>query len=199
MILLASEIIADYWPMRTFIHHNPLHGLEYLPFEEAVSRAQRLLDGKAYLSVEIFRDYFRSGRILPDQLDAALTARVENSHVQLGAHDVTLGSVLRACMLQDLSPPPGDRFQTVLDRYPDRNTIKSLASHLSSAVKPPQALRSTPEEPHLGRTLMLSSWCDRTLGTEIGEQINRELVKWCEAFLDEGHATWPMPRREKGF
>ena len=82
MILMASEIIADYWPMRTFVHHNPLHGLEYLPFEEAVSRAQRLLDGKAYLSVEIFRDYFRSGRILPDQLDAALTARVENSHLQ---------------------------------------------------------------------------------------------------------------------
>ena len=36
-------------------------------------------------------------------------------------------------------------------------------------------------------------------GTEIGEQINRELIKWCEAFLDEGHATWPMPGREQGF
>jgi uncharacterized protein len=199
MILLASDIIADYWPMRTFVHHNPLHGLEYLRFEEAVSRAQRLLDSKAYLSVEIFRDYFRAGRILPHHLDAALKARAEDRHIQLGAHDVMLRDVLRACMLQDLSPPPGDRFQTVLDRYPDRNTIKSLAAHLSSAVKPPQAWQTTPEEPHLGRTLMLSSWCDRTLGTEIGEQINRELVKWCEAFLDEGHATWPMPRREKGF
>ena len=46
---------------------------------------------------------------------------------------------------------------------------------------------------------MLATWCDRTLGTEIGEQINREMIKWCEAFLDEGHATWPMPGREKGF
>jgi hypothetical protein len=25
------------------------------------------------------------------------------------------------------------------------------------------------------------------------------MTKWCEAFLDEGHATWPMPGREKGF
>lgn len=199
MILLASEIIADYWPMRTFVHHNPLHGLEYLPFEEAVSRAQQLLDSKGYLSVEIFRDYFRSGRILPDQLDAALAVRAENSHVQLGAHDVTFGEVLRACMLQDLSPPPADTLGTLLERHPDRNTIKSLARHLLSAVKPPQAWQSTAGESHLGRTLMLSSWCDRTLGTEISEQINRELVKWCEAFLDEGHATWPMPRREKGF
>ena len=35
LIRLASEIIADYWPMRTFVHHNPLHGLENLSFERA--------------------------------------------------------------------------------------------------------------------------------------------------------------------
>lgn len=199
LILLASEVIADYWPMRTFVHHNPLHGLEYLHFEEAISRAQRLLDSKGYLSVEVFRDYFRSGRILPDQLDVALEARAETRHVQLGDHDVTLGAVLRACMLQDLSPPPDDMFATLLERHPERNAIKSLANHLTSAAKPPQSWRAAAEQGDLGRTLMLASWCDRTLGTAIGEQINRELVKWCEAFLDEGHATWPMPRREKGF
>ena len=199
LILLASEVIADYWPMRTFVHHNPLHGMEYLHFEEAISRAQRLLDGKGYLSVEVFRDYFRTGRILPDQLDAALKSRAENRHVQLGAHDVTLGAVLRARMLQDLSPPPDDSFATLLERHPERNAIKSLANHLTSAAKPPPSWRDTAEQGDLGRTLMLSSWCDRTLGTAIGEQINRELVKWCEAFLDEGHATWPMPGREKGF
>ncbi|HEX6174424.1 MAG TPA: DUF2309 domain-containing protein [Candidatus Binatia bacterium] len=199
LVLLASEVIADYWPMRTFVHHNQLHGLEYLHFEEAVSRARRLLDAKGYLSVEVFRDYFRSGRILPDQLDGVLKARAENRHVQLAAHDVTLGAVLRACMLQDLSPPPADTFGTLLERHPNRTAIETLASHLLPAMKLPQSGPGAAEQPYLGRTLMLASWCDRTLGTEIGEQINRELVKWCEAFLDEGHATWPMPRREKGF
>src|SRR5918993_3090023 len=198
LILLASEVIADYWPMRTFVHHNPLHGLEYLDFEEAVSRAQRLLNGKGYLSVEIFRDYFRSGRILPDQLDAALKARAENRHVQLGAHDVTLGAVLRACMLQDLCPPPAGTFDTLLERHPDRTAIKSLASQLLPAMKLPQNRQGAAEQRDLGRTLTLASWCDRSLGTEIAEEINRELVKWCEAFLDEGHATWAMPGREKG-
>jgi uncharacterized protein YbcC (UPF0753/DUF2309 family) len=46
--------------------------------------------------------------------------------------------------------------------------------------------------------MTLSSWCDRTLGTHIVQQINDELIKWCEAFLDEGHATWSMPTRDQG-
>ena len=28
VVKLAGEVIAQYWPMRTFVHHNPLHGLE---------------------------------------------------------------------------------------------------------------------------------------------------------------------------
>ena len=45
LVNLAGEVIAYYWPMRTFIHHNILHGLEYLEFEEAVQQGQRFLGG----------------------------------------------------------------------------------------------------------------------------------------------------------
>ena len=51
---------------------------------------------------------------------------------------------------------------------------------------------------HLGRWLTLSHWCDDTLGTQIVRQINDQLIKWCEAFLDEAHAAWPMPETGKG-
>jgi hypothetical protein len=49
----------------------------------------------------------------------------------------------------------------------------------------------------LGRRCTLAAWCDRTLGTQITEQINREMIKWCEAFLDEEHAAWSMPGGRK--
>ena len=42
MIYVASEQIPFFWPMRTFIHHNPLHGLEDLPFDQAVVEGKRL-------------------------------------------------------------------------------------------------------------------------------------------------------------
>lgn len=29
--------------------------------------------------------------------------------------------------------------------------------------------------------------------------VNRQLIKWCVTFLDEGQATWVMPNRKKGF
>jgi uncharacterized protein YbcC (UPF0753/DUF2309 family) len=68
-VQLAGEVIARYWPMRTFIHHNPLHGLERLHFDEAVKRGTQLFSGRGYLSNEIFRRYVKHGRI-PEDLRA---------------------------------------------------------------------------------------------------------------------------------
>jgi len=42
-------------------------------------------------------------------------------------------------------------------------------------------------------------WCDLVFDSNLEDRVNNELIKWCEAFLDEGHATWSMPGREKGF
>jgi hypothetical protein len=71
-IRLASEVIAQYWPMRTFVHHNPLHSLEYLPFAETVRRGHQFLGGNGYLPGDVYRRYLKSGRILVRHIDEAL-------------------------------------------------------------------------------------------------------------------------------
>ncbi len=199
LVRLASENIAYYWPMRTFVHHNPLHGLEQMTFETAVEKAQQSHGSAGYLSNESFRAYFASGRILPRHLDSVLKPRALPEQIKLGARDINHVEVLRACMLGDISIPPDDKLEVQLARHPDRRVIALLADHLSSIpiASPAQA---KPEQPlRVGHTELLASWCDRSLGTQIGDQINREMIKWCEAFLDEGHATWKMPERDSGF
>jgi uncharacterized protein YbcC (UPF0753/DUF2309 family) len=197
LIRLASDIIGYYWPMRTFVHHNPLHGLEDMRFDDAIRHARQTLGGNGYLPNELFRDYCRSGRILPRELDAALKIHARDGDVRVGAVDVRHFDVLKIHLLHGIASPPDDNFAAALERAPERLTIAALADRLSSVLAP----SPLPVENASGSitTELLSTWCDRVLGTQIAEQTNREMIKWCEAFLDEGHATWPMPNREKGF
>ena len=204
LIRLSSEVIAQYWPMRTFVHHNPLHSLEYLRFDETVERGRRLLGGNGYLSGEIYRAYVQEGRIALRHLDAALAALAREAHVTLGSRRVSHGEVLRACLTQGLCVPVEEPFDALLAHGPDQPLIETLADHLASMVTCPSlhermAAAVREDGASLGHSVTLSKWCDRALGTEIVEQVNGELIKWCEAFLDEGHATWPMPGRERDF
>ena len=202
VVRLAGEVIAQYWPMRTFVHHNPLHSLEYLPFEETVRRGKQFMDGSGYLPSCQYRAYYAAGRILQEDLDIALKPLACESQVLIGSQKLTHADVLRACLIEGLCDPIVEPLDTQL---PDasQELIDSLAKKLL-LVMPVRDLSKRIEAivqddvADLGRWLTLSHWCDDTLGTQIVRQINEQLIKWCEAFLDEGHATWAMPEREKG-
>jgi uncharacterized protein YbcC (UPF0753/DUF2309 family) len=207
LIRLSSEIIAHYWPMRSFVHHNPLHGLERLHFEEAVRLGDQLLDGKGYLSDQAFREYFRNGRILREQIEAVLKPLARDKYVLVGKSRVGHLDVLRVCLLDGIrsaSALDEGILQSMIDESPDRSFIETLANHLDPVLKPPalrERIQNRLEEDRtaIGRRWTLSDWCDRVLGAQIRDRTNVELIKWCEAFLDEGHAAWPMPDRDKGF
>ena len=202
-IRLASEVIGQYWPMRTFVHHNPLHSLEYLPFDETVQRGRQYLGGAGYLSGEQYRSYLRSGRIQIHHLDEALKPLALRQFLTLGPCRISNHEVLRACLTHGPSAPTYEPLDVLLDHGPGEEQVETIAEHLALLTAPTLQDRLTAtlqkDQAVLGRYQTLSGWCDQTLGTQIGAQINAELIKWCEAFLDEGHATWSMPGREAGF
>ena len=204
IVRLAGEVIARYWPMLTFVHHNPFHSLEYLPFDETVRRGRRFLGGEGYLSGKTYRGYLRSGRILLRHVDEALRPLAREDSVIVGPCRIAHREVLRACLTHGLCVAAEEPFDALLDHGSTEELITALADHLSPVLNAPTvedqiatAVREDTET--LGRYITLSHWCDRTLGTHIVTLVNTELIKWCEAFLDEGHATWPMPGREHGF
>ncbi|MGH8628168.1 MAG: putative inorganic carbon transporter subunit DabA, partial [Gammaproteobacteria bacterium] len=72
LIAEACEPIAQFWPMKNFVHHNPIHGLEHLPFDKAVREAKHLLGGNGYLSNKEYRQLYREGRITAEGVIRAL-------------------------------------------------------------------------------------------------------------------------------
>ena len=73
IVLNASEPIAPFWPMRTMVAQNPLHGLEYLPFDQAVRKGKDLLGGNGYLANKEYRQFYRSGGITKESFKCAFT------------------------------------------------------------------------------------------------------------------------------
>ncbi|MBS0170660.1 MAG: DUF2309 domain-containing protein [Nitrospira sp.] len=193
---LAGEAIASYWPMRTFIHHNPLHGLEDLPFDQAVKRGEQLLGGKGYLPSGLYRRYLAQGRIRPDDLTQVLAPLAGDRQVMFAGRPLSHLELLRLSMMHGLGDP-------TLDSQASDEATDHLATWLTSTVGDSRALQPEALLPwelvDLCSQETLSSWCDRTAGTSIVADINEQMVKWCGVFLDEGEASWVMPERQHTF
>lgn len=189
----ASLVIAHYWPMTGFVHHNPIRSLETYPFEEAVRRGKRFVGGEGYLRNEAYRRFVESGRIDAAHVDTALARRAGEADVSVGNATVSHLDVLRAHLMHGITAPAPESLEAIVRRSPDATAIRALSTGLVGIPG---------QEPHidqLGRDVSFSTWCDARLHTRVGWLVDREMIKWCEAFLDEGHASWAMPDRTQGF
>ncbi len=197
-VQLAGEAVAPYWPMRTFIHHNPLHGLESLPFEQAVQQGRELFGGHGYLPNQEYRRQVADRRITEHEVRVALEPMAQDKDVTFGGRRLSHLDILAVSMLHGVT----EALSVAAVGETDRAAADRVASWLESAgVMGPLGLGmpSGSESGLVPAREPLSVWCDRTCGTAVVETINRELVKWCSAFLDEGEAGWSMPGREHTF
>jgi uncharacterized protein YbcC (UPF0753/DUF2309 family) len=189
----ASLVIAHYWPMTGFVHHNPIRSLEAYPFDEAVRLGKRFVGGEGFLSNETYRRFVQSGRIAPGHIDGALEGLATEEDLSLGGASVRQFDVLRAHLLEGITAPAPDNLTALVEQSSQRTAIEALAGRLEPGNGKPEA------RVRIGHDMHLADWCDQRLHTQIASLIDREMIKWCEAFLDEAHATWGMPEREHGF
>jgi len=189
----ASVVIAHYWPMRSFVHHNPIRHLEIYPFEEAVRIARRFVGGRGYLPNDMYRNLVTSGRIAGKHLTAAIAAIAADESLKLGDRTVKRFDVLRAHFLEGITSSADETVAALVERSGASERIRNLSQKL-----PKQTSLET-QAPRIGADMTLATWCDNTLHTQVNWLIDREMIKWCEAFLDEEHAAWAMPKRDQGF
>lgn len=114
MVTMAGEVLPFFWPMRNFIHHNPLHGLEHLPFEQAVAEACRLFHARGWLRRTEYQQMLADGDIDPEVLQTLVSEQVEawlsQDSVRADPEAAALLRRLLMAMLTELDQPaPGDR------------------------------------------------------------------------------------------
>ncbi|RRQ21181.1 DUF2309 domain-containing protein [Thiohalobacter thiocyanaticus] len=190
MTYVAGEPIPFFWPMRAFIHHNPLHGLEHLPFEEAVAQGARLFHCRCRLPRQQYQAYLAAGSIDPTRLEIAVAAfaagRDPAPGIDLPAWLMTLLTRIErpVAATGGLAGPAdvraalsGGRPQTQIDQD---DLIERLRTELLGDRPVYEAV-------------------DALYGTGIGAELDELVIKSCLDFFDEGQSVWAMPQRSRGF
>ncbi len=190
MVHMAAEPIPNFWPMRTFIHHNPLHGLEDLPFPEAVERGEELFHGRGFLPRADYQRLFNEGRVDRDTLEASVAAALEKRPAlqAIGGQDLL-------CTLLTERPDPVVTKRTVAD-------LDDVAAALHDRADEPASMNVETLAERLRGCFPAErpfyEALDLLYGTRIGETLDELLIKTCLDFFDEGQSAWQMPGREQG-
>ena len=215
----ASVVIAHYWPMTGFVHHNPIRGLEIHPFKEAVKLGERFVKGRGFLTNEQYRDLLTAGRIDTKHLENAISSRAKDEHLEIAGKKISNLEVIRTHLLLGITAPSNDTIEALVDNEPSVGTeilslmqsssenkplqITDKSSHSTSIREIAKLLEPKVEQENeaskIGKDVTFLTWCDNNFHKELTWLVDRELIKWCGAFLDEGHGTWAMPDRDKGF
>ena len=203
-IIKACKPVSHYWPMKTFIHHNPLHGLEDLHFEKAIEEAERIFGGHGYLPNRIYRDYYKQGRITEEGLNEALKEISNGGTVTIGDRNFTHQEILRTLFLHGSGKVSKDAVSAILQSSHDPKEVKELVEKLKELTKNKEQTVSlkdyaNKDQEDLAIQNLIGKWCDKSLDTNVQFQVKNEVIKWVSGFLDEGHAHWDMPLRETSF
>lgn len=166
----AAEHIAPIWPLKTFIATNPLLGLENFSFGDAASKAEKLFGAQCFVGLNDYRQRVQSG----DISSTALTTSFEQATD--GLRNVTIAG--QACDAQAW-------VRQCLDGTEEKAASAQIAEQASRIIT---AISGKHEEASAGPAT----------DPKVMEAVNRQLMKWCTAYFDEGVATLNMPFREKG-
>ncbi len=195
MIYVASEPIPRFWPMRTFIHHNPLFGLEHLPFEDAVEEAGKLFHGRGYLSRSEYQEYWQAGKVD----EAALRKYLQAFLVKQGGAlppevpmEHWLWSLLTLCKSEQLVPKTDWLNGAVLHAALHGQRLDPDTANQKERLQEILAHKIALDGPVYANV-------DRLFGTDIGSTLDDLLVKSCLDFFDEGQSAWQSPGRKQGF
>lgn len=196
MVFMAGEVIPFFWPMRNFIHHNPLHGLEHLPFRTAVEEGARLFHARGYLPRKEYQRYLAQGKVDRNILRAEIARFLADRPPIAGLDQQhllwTLLTEFKLPPLSSLTVAQSMDIVTVLQQRPLSNLSQNEERQLNERWRTRLTAELTEES-------TASKAVDQLFGTDITNTLDDLLIHGCTDFFDEGQSIWHMPRRDLGF
>ncbi len=191
MVYVAGEPVPFFWPMRSFIHHNPLHGFERLPFGQAVEKGGQLFHARGYLPRRDYQRYLAEGQVDVDTLHADVQRFVDD-------HGVSLPLDTAAWLMAELTRREEPVFEAL--EIADSEMVHAQL-HGSEPDVPTVSAEQASDE--LAQRLLdqrpLYEAFDDLFGSSVGSDLDEQVIRACLDFFDEGQSVWGMPHRELGF
>lgn len=217
----ATQPVSPFWPMKGYVSHNPLQGLEHLSFDDAFQHAKHLFGASGYLPLSEYQALHRAGRITSESINQALRrcGPETSASIQLAARQLGANEVQRAQLLYGIDALPVALFDwqvthqnalcVPVEGAPPTVDVPALWDVVLAALNLVDPRLGQPDATTLDtdssasaelpfqRTL--SDWLDTVEGVGVVSAIDAQVIKWVSAFVDEGMASWAMPAKRHGF
>jgi uncharacterized protein YbcC (UPF0753/DUF2309 family) len=182
----VKDTIPHYWPIGSFIHHNPLKGFEDMNFKDALPKAQEIFGGKVYMDASYYLGLYDEGKIKLSYFEKNLRHILKENNLEV--HHEEAKKFLMEVSPQWESLRSYEKLKThTIDKgllaYLEENTLyRCKEEWIASLVK--------------GMTLYEIN--DALCGTSDKELIEKEIIEYIARFLDEEQTTLSMADRNLG-
>ncbi len=181
-----KEIIPKYWPITTFIHHNPLTGFERKKFKEGLKLAQEIFEANVYMSPQYYISLYEEGKIKQHILE-------ENLYKVLDKHGLSKYFHEARTFLIEISPRWESlrSFKNSENVNIDEELLKYLKLH--THFKDTETIISSYTK-YLPFYVIFDILFEKSK-TDI---IEKEIIEYISRFLDQEQTTISMYQRHLG-
>ena len=182
----VQGIIPHYWPITTFIHHNPLKGFEKRKFKEALKIAKDIFDAKVYMDSEYYVSLYKDGKIKQHLLEENLLNVLQEHNLSKYFHEART-------FLIEISPrwESYRSYKYLNEITPEEKLVKFLKTQ--SMYKDLDSLVES-----LTKFMTFYEIYDAIFDTNLKELIEKEIIEYVSRFLDQEQTTLSMYQRNLG-
>ena len=181
-----KNTVPHYWPIGSFIHHNPLKGFEDEKFKDGLAQAKKIYGGKVYMEPSYYLKFYKEGKISHSILETNLKEILE---------------VDGLAEYYDLA------MKCLLEVNPEWNRYRSAASTKQHEINE-ELLAYLDEEfsyhnkkkwlTRLTKHMTLYEINDVLFNRDDKEVIEKSVIEYITRFLDEEQTTLAMENRDLG-